>query len=210
MLDNKTKEGMYMNQFGKVSALAPPPIYSDEPEQVDTFGPMNGNMFIPQNPGVPVAQAPVQEAPVQMMQSVPNVAIEQNMAQPVQMSQAPVANLQVQAQVAGQQNQGFSVPLVSNQVILDTPVVAQQPVQEQPREQTEWEKLGISEYDYYNSPMWSWARVDYSVKTYGSFDATHQACINAGNQLEDILSFSCTNINSYSGNYLGDMLRVKY
>ena len=86
----------------------------------------------------------------------------------------------------------------------------QQPVQEPPREQTEWEKLGISEYDYYNSPMWSWARVDYSFKTYGSFDATHQACINAGNQLEDIISFSCTNINSYSGDYLGDMLRVKY
>ena len=86
----------------------------------------------------------------------------------------------------------------------------QQPVQEPPREQTEWEKLGISEYDYYNSPMWSWARVDYSVKTYGSFNATHQACINAGNQLEDIISFSCTNINSYSGDYLGDMLRVKY
>ena len=86
----------------------------------------------------------------------------------------------------------------------------QQPVQEPPREQTEWEKLGISEYDYYNSPMWSWARVDYSVKTYGSFDATHQACINAGNQLEDIISFSCTNINSYSGDYLGDMLKVKY
>ena len=86
----------------------------------------------------------------------------------------------------------------------------QQPVQEPPRQQTEWEKLGISEYDYYNSPMWSWARVDYSVKTYGSFDATHQACINAGNQLEDIISFSCTNINSYSGDYLGDMLRVKY
>ena len=86
----------------------------------------------------------------------------------------------------------------------------QQPVQEPPREQTEWEKLGISEYDYYNSPMWSWARVDYSVKTYGSFDATHQACMNAGNQLEDIISFSCTNINSYSGDYLGDMLRVKY
>lgn len=86
----------------------------------------------------------------------------------------------------------------------------QQPVQEPPREQTEWEKLGISEYDYYNSPMWNWARVDYSVKTYGSFDVTHQACINAGNQLEDIISFSCTNINSYSGDYLGDMLRVKY
>lgn len=75
---------------------------------------------------------------------------------------------------------------------------------------TAWESLGISEYDYYNKPMWSWARIDYSVKTYGNFEQTHQACIDAGNSMEDIVSFSCTNINSYSGDYLGDMLRVKY
>ncbi len=86
----------------------------------------------------------------------------------------------------------------------------QQPQPEPAREQTEWEKLGISEYDYYNSPMWSWARVDYSVKTYGSLEATHQACVDAGNQLEDITSFTCNNINSYSGDYLGDMLKVRY
>ena len=78
------------------------------------------------------------------------------------------------------------------------------------KEQTAGESLGISEYDYYNSPMWSWARVDYSVKNYGNFEQTHQACIDAGNNMEDIISFSCTNINSYSGDYLGDMLRVKY
>ena len=86
----------------------------------------------------------------------------------------------------------------------------QQPQPEPVREQTEWEKLGISEYDYYNSPMWSWARVDYSVKTYGSMEATHQACVDAGNKLEDITSFTCNNINSYSGDYLGDMLKVRY
>lgn len=78
------------------------------------------------------------------------------------------------------------------------------------KEQTAWESLGISEYDYYNSPMWSWARVDFSIKNYGNFEQTHQACIDAGNNMEDIISFSCTNINSYSGDYLGDMLRVKY
>lgn len=86
----------------------------------------------------------------------------------------------------------------------------QQPQPEPVREQTEWEKLGISEYDYYNSPMWSWARVDYSVKIYGSLEATHQACVDAGNQMEDITSFTCNNINSYSGDYLGDMLKVRY
>ena len=70
-----------------------------------------------------------------------------------------------------------------------TPV--QQPEPEQPKhEPTAWESLGISEYDYYHKPMWNWARVDYKVEDYGSFDATHQACIDAGNQLEDIISFS--------------------
>ena len=88
-------------------------------------------------------------------------------------------------------------------------VVQEQPHVE-PKVQTEWEKLGISEYDYYHSPMWSWARVDYRIEDYGTFEQTHQACIDAGNSLEDIISFSCTNINSYSGAYLGDMLKVKY
>ena len=82
-----------------------------------------------------------------------------------------------------------------------------QPVIDKPK--TAWEELGISEYDYYNKPMWSWARVDYKVEDYGSFDKTHQACIDDGNKLDDIISFACTNINSFSGDYLGDMLRVK-
>ena len=71
-------------------------------------------------------------------------------------------------------------------------------------------KLGISEYDYYHKPMWSWAKVDYKVEDYGSLEKAHQACIDAGNKIEDSISFSCTNINSYSGDYLGDMLKVKY
>lgn len=110
----------------------------------------------------------------------------------------------------------------TNETIHDTPKVEDNSnaqnnkVEEKPQQQAEeqkvktaWEELGISEYDYYNSPMWSWARVDYSIKDYGSFENTHQACIDAGNSIEDITSFSCTNINSYSGNYLGDMLRVR-
>ena len=109
-----------------------------------------------------------------------------------------------------------------NKTIHDTPKVEDNSnaqnnkVEEKPQQQAEeqkvktaWEELGISEYDYYNSPMWSWTRVDYSIKDYGSFENTHQACIDAGNSIEDITSFSCTNINSYSGNYLGDMLRVR-
>lgn len=74
-----------------------------------------------------------------------------------------------------------------------------------------WDDLGITEYDYYNKPMWSWARVDYSINDYGTVSATQQACIDTGNDMMDeILSYSCTSINSYSGKYLGEMLRLKY
>ena len=60
--------------------------------------------------------------------------------------------------------------------------------QEKPKQQTEWEKYGMSEYDYYHKPMWNWARVDYP---------THEACIEAGEALGyEILSYSCLNINS--------------
>lgn len=81
----------------------------------------------------------------------------------------------------------------------------------QVEKQSPWDDLGITEYEYYNKPMWSWARVDYSIKEYGTQESTQEACINVGNNmLDDILSFSCTSINSYSGDYLGEMLRVKY
>lgn len=88
-------------------------------------------------------------------------------------------------------------------------------VEPQPKQDTSvkeistWDSLGISEYDYYHKPMWSWARIDFSINDYGSFEQTHQACIDAGENLENIMSFSCTTINSYSGDYLGDMLRTK-
>lgn len=92
--------------------------------------------------------------------------------------------------------------------------VIQNTTPEPVHEQTEWEKLGISEYDYYNSPMWSWARVDYKVSEYGSYESAHQNCIKAGldkqEKDENLISFSCTQINSYSGTTLGDMLRLKY
>lgn len=81
----------------------------------------------------------------------------------------------------------------------------------QVEKQTPWDELGITEYDYYNKPMWSWARVDYSIKEYKTQELAQQKCIEDGNNmLDEILSFSCTTINSYSGDYLGEMLRVRY
>lgn len=82
---------------------------------------------------------------------------------------------------------------------------------QQEEQKNPWDDLGITKDDYYNKPMWSWARVDYSITEYKTIEKTQQACIDAGNNMmEEILSFSCISINSYSGDYLGEMLRVKY
>lgn len=72
-----------------------------------------------------------------------------------------------------------------------------------------WEELGISEYDYYNKPMWNWARIDFSINDYKTYDKTREACINKGEEYyEQGYGYSCTSINSYSGNYLGEMLKT--
>ena len=81
-----------------------------------------------------------------------------------------------------------------------------------PKEQTAWEELGISEYDYYHKPVWSWARIDFSVDDYGTEENTKNACISKGNKLmkesEEGLGFSCQSILSYAGNYLGEMMET--
>ena len=109
------------------------------------------------------------------------------------------------------------VDLNSTRVDSDSTIKENNSIQEekdstQPVEQKNpWDDLGITKDDYYNKPMWSWARVDYSIKKYETIEKTQQACIDAGNNMMvEILSFSCTSINSYSGDYLGEMLRVKY
>ena len=73
------------------------------------------------------------------------------------------------------------------------------------KEETAWEKLGISEYDYYNSPEISWKTIDFSIKEYGSFDKTKDACYNAGTSYTEIESyrFRCYESYSYSGDFLG-------
>ena len=86
-------------------------------------------------------------------------------------------------------------------------------VEEQPsKEQTAWEELGISEYDYYHKPLWSWARIDFSVDDYGSEENTKNACTSKGYKLmeesQEGLGFSCQSILSYAGNYLGEMMET--
>lgn len=82
-------------------------------------------------------------------------------------------------------------------------------VEEQSKTLTVWEELGISEYDYYNKPMWSWARIDFSIKEYETYERTRDACIAKGEEyFEQGLGYSCTSINSYSGDYLGEMIKT--
>lgn len=72
-----------------------------------------------------------------------------------------------------------------------------------------WEKLGMTEHHYYNEPMWTWAKVDFSIEKYG----TKENCINACREYglnydlykQGKVLFGCRNINSTSGKYLGEM-----
>lgn len=74
------------------------------------------------------------------------------------------------------------------------------------KEETPWDSLGITEYDYYNKPAHSWAEIDFSVKTYGDRSATLKACQDYGNNYisENGGGYFCDSVNSYSGDYLGE------
>lgn len=91
-----------------------------------------------------------------------------------------------------------------NVTITETPKVEQPKVEKKP-----WEELGISENDYYNKPMWNWMTVEFDVNTYGSQSAAESACRDSGNKKaeEEGLGFSCTNVLSYSGKYLGEHIK---
>ena len=56
------------------------------------------------------------------------------------------------------------------------PVEKTEEVKEEPKKEptsNAWDELGISEYDYYNKPMWNWARIDFSIKDYKTYENTH-------------------------------------
>lgn len=83
------------------------------------------------------------------------------------------------------------------------------PKEEPKKDLTEWEKMGISEYDYHNKPMWNWIKISFKLEDYGSQTATENACREYGNKKaeEESLGFSCTNVLSYSGRYLGEYIK---
>ena len=69
-----------------------------------------------------------------------------------------------------------------------------------------WDEIGITENEYYNSPAWSWARVDFAIEKYGSQEKCLNACIEYGESTG--MGYSCSTINSYSGRYLGERLKL--
>lgn len=90
--------------------------------------------------------------------------------------------------------------------------VVEQP-KEEPKKQTPWEALGVSEYHYYNEPMYSWERVDFPVSKYGSEANCRKACAEYGDHYEPYLngevSYSCSIVTSLSGKYLGEFFSTE-
>ena len=82
------------------------------------------------------------------------------------------------------------------------------PGSEEPKKQTPWEALGVSEYHYYNEPMYSWERVDFPISKYGSEANCRKACAEYGDNYEPYLNgevlYSCSIVTSLSGKYLGE------
>lgn len=99
--------------------------------------------------------------------------------------------------------QDVDVPKRQEQV---TNNVVNQPKQEEKQEMTAWQELGISEEEYYNEPMWKWAKVDFSIEEYGSEENCFKACVDYGESTG--MGYSCSIINSYSGRYLGEMIKL--
>lgn len=85
-------------------------------------------------------------------------------------------------------------------------------VEEEKKELTIWKELGISEYEYYNTPMFKWQTV-----THTDFDSCDLAGKEAtkikkneitGEEYQDYSQYWCYGVNSYSGKFLGTMLKL--
>ena len=76
-----------------------------------------------------------------------------------------------------------------------------------------WDAFGMSEYDYYNKPMYSWERVDFPVSKYGSEANCRKACAEYGDNYEPYLNgevlYSCSIVTSLSGKYLGEFFSTE-
>lgn len=76
---------------------------------------------------------------------------------------------------------------------------------EEKKELTEWEKLGITEYEYYNTSDIAWKTLDFSVKEYGSMESAFAACRYAGENYTGMENyrFRCDDVKNYAGYFIG-------
>lgn len=77
-------------------------------------------------------------------------------------------------------------------------------VKEEQKETPIWEELGITEYEYYNSPMLSWQKVTHA--TFEECRMEGDMIINDENSV--YTQYWCYQVNSYSGKMLGIMLKL--
>ncbi len=70
-----------------------------------------------------------------------------------------------------------------------------------------WEKAGVSEYDWYHKPVHNWMRVDYNVSNCNTVSNCEALCMKDAEELAYTENVSCIQVYSYSGNYLGEMLK---
>ncbi len=93
---------------------------------------------------------------------------------------------------------------VNKQVQQETPKPTTPNPTNQPKENTQWEKLGITEYEYYNSPMLKWQKVTHS--TFEECQAEGERIIS--DTTSGYTDYWCYQVNSYSGKMLGVMLKL--
>ena len=65
-------------------------------------------------------------------------------------------------------------------------------------EKTPWEKLNISEYDWYHKPVHNWMRVDYNVSNCNTVSNCEALCMKDAEELAYTENVSCIQVYSYS------------
>ena len=77
-----------------------------------------------------------------------------------------------------------------------------------------WDKLGISEYEYYNTPQWKWQTLNFELNGNGansckSNTECRNKCIEYGEEYitQHEGGYRCSEVLSYSGKYLGEYFK---
>lgn len=77
-----------------------------------------------------------------------------------------------------------------------------------------WDKLGITEYEYYNTPQWKWQTLSFELNGSGANSCKSTAecrnkCIEYGEEYitQHEGGYRCSEVLSYSGKYLGEYFK---